>query len=384
VDVTEAEVVRPPARQPAKRLLPGEPPGPWKYSWAQGDNRVDLVARGTLRYRGQSHIALEILLDGVAIARAAITPTYNLLFYQKVGMRLPAAGELESRCERIKFDLSKENWGPRVEAGALEAFAPKIESLQVALNLRKRGKALPLPKLPETHNDQRCVYLNREGDRFRFAPVIVRIEQRLTTEPVVHVQWFSFDDTDQERIDCYYSGTSLMSWQDTVTLARYSEIYAKVSLPQQGWLQGTTLQGSWYPVRVEAGITRNGGSEFAHGLFLNASGIPEEIQHHVRRYKDVYTAPLDTGRCGAADWGWGFMIPDREVRGTGTAAGRAGWTGISTNWRVWKQFGKIAPCPRDVRNIQPAVAARSPLRRLARSQFLGPVPTTRASRRDSK
>ena len=125
VGVTEAEVVRPPARPPAKRLLPGEPPGPWKYSWAQGDNRTDLVARGTLKHRGQSYVALEILLDSVVLARAAITPTCNLFSYQKVGMRLPAVGELESRCDQIKFDFSRENWGPRVDAGALEGLRTK-------------------------------------------------------------------------------------------------------------------------------------------------------------------------------------------------------------------------------------------------------------------
>jgi len=227
----------PQIRKTVRYRLPGEPVGPWESPWLRSGGRADLVARGVLKYRGKLHVVLEIILQDVIIARAALSPAGYFCDHQTVGMRVPATGGLESRTELIKFDYSEKNWGLRVEAGSLESFAPRIESLREALDLQKRGQPLSLPRVPESYDAGKRFCLNREDDYYSAVPIVVRIDRRRTSEPIVHVQWFCCRAREND-IDYNYGGTSLMSWRDTVTLAKYSELYAKFSLPDHGWIEG--------------------------------------------------------------------------------------------------------------------------------------------------
>jgi hypothetical protein len=309
-DVEATEEVMPLAKQPAKRRRPGEPSGPWEYQWVRSCERADFVGQGLLTYRGEPYIALEILLQDIVIARAALAPTANFSAFHTLGMRLSTNGELPPLCERVKFDYSEETWGFRVEAGPLEKLAPKIDSLQKALCLHKGGKALLLPKFPGLCAPEKRFSFDREDNSYSAVPFVVRIERRRTTEPIVHVQWFLISPCGEDDFEHLYGGTSLMSWRDAVTIGKYGTLYAKVSLPERdgfAWFP----PGSWCPVRVEGVSTRRGKNEFAEALVLDREGIPKEIQEFIGRYRDIQTAPLNMDRlCAHYRKSWGFALRD--------------------------------------------------------------------------
>ncbi len=297
-DIEAAEEVLPPAKQHAKRRRPGEPTGPWEYPWVRSCDRADFVGQGMLSYRGKSYIALEILLQDVVIARAVLAPRDNFCSFHTLGMRLCSEGELAPRCDQVKFDYSEETWGLRVEAGSIENFAPKIDSLRKALCLQKVGEALPLPKFPELCALEKRFSFDRQDDSYKAVPFVVRIDQRRTTEPIVTVQWFLIRRCGEDDFENLYGGTSLISWRDAVTLGKYGTLYAKVSLPDLG--EPTSFPpGSWCPVRVEGVSTKRGRDEFAEALVLDHEGIPEEILEFVGRYRDVQRTPLNMDRLGA-------------------------------------------------------------------------------------
>jgi len=225
---------------------------------------ADLIGHGIVPYYKRKYVAVDIKRSRSTIARVNVIVACSFFHLFKVGL----AREVEDRDPKItRYDgiewyPVRNRYGLHVLNEDLVKVASKIASFPKSLPLRK-DRQWSLPKFsgkPASDFAIRCRW-----DNIVCVPMIVGIERRKTSEPLVEVHLYAWYK-DHEGQPLEICGMGYTSWHSAIVLAHGGVIGAKVALPKGGW----TFVELLADVRVSSD-----GVEYGRGLKLNLNALPE-------------------------------------------------------------------------------------------------------------
>lgn len=267
------------------------------YCWANSPHRADLIARGVVTYRRVSYLAVDIVREKLIIARVAVDRRASFFDVCTVAL----AREVTYRGRRLcRYDTirgckprpGEPLWFP-LDPGIL-AVPPRFASAREAFRLRK-NRQWPLPSRPG--REHAAVAIRNNSNHAACVPLVVKIERRKTSEPVVKVHFCSHPEgIKSPYLD--FHGDGYMSWSSAIALARCGQVGVKIALPKGGWIAGE--------LAADVSVAPNH-KEYGRGLSLVPTSLPESAQEWARNFPSIFDLPLrQSRRRPALDWRQGF------------------------------------------------------------------------------
>jgi hypothetical protein len=178
--------------------------------------------------------------------------------------------------------------------------APKIASFPKSLRLRENLR-WAMPRLPGKRTSDFAIRCN--WGKIDCLPVIVDIDRRKTSEPVVKVHFYARHNDDQSR-KLEFCGEGFLSWHSAIVLAHWSRVGVKIALPKGGW----TIAHLSADVKVTSE-----GKEYGRGLQLKVGSLPAVAREWASRFPDIFRLPLSQEYTGPElDWTNGFPPVPRK------------------------------------------------------------------------
>jgi hypothetical protein len=303
--VAPLQVTRPqaPPSQLARSMNSSKAPSTGKYHPLNSLTAADLVGRGLVSHYKRTYVALDVVRDEKIIGQLDAEPS-KFFHYFNVGLaRDVEDGERKvTRYYEIEWYPVHNRYGLYVLKKDLVKVAPKITSFPKSLHLLKDG-VWSLPKLPGKQGRDfaiRCRWGN-----IVCLPLVVHIERRKTSEPVVTVHLYAWHK-DREGLKLEFCGEGYMSWRTAIVFAHCSRIGAKVALPKGGWTFAELLAD----VKLSSD-----GKEYGRGLKLSINSLPEGARQWASSFSSIFELPLSQDRAESdLDWSKGFPpVPKKKA-----------------------------------------------------------------------
>ncbi len=268
------------------------------YNWLDSPANADLIAGAIVSRYQHTCLAVDIVRSRRRIARVDVDleQSTSFMHFFQVGLLLETDyfGERILRCDAIgQYDVgSRHVFG--VQNEDLAKLAPRIVSYSKSLRLREDRK-WELPRLPGERTRDFAI-------RCRWAdidclPVIVDIDQRKNTEPVVTLHFYIRRNYDKSR-NLELCGVGYTSWSSAIALAHWSRVGVKIALPKGGWVIAYLLADV---------KTSSDGKEYGRGLQLDVNSLREAARPWASSFPSVFHLPLTQARnCPELDWTNGF------------------------------------------------------------------------------
>lgn len=275
--------------------------GIWQYRRQRLRNRADLVAYAMTKTGG--YVFLWIYLAEMKLIRWLVEPSQSFFAACKVGMFIkdPLGRKERNESQVIRLEDVEKGTGLRVKCGPLEVIAPKIGTIREALVLRDRGADLFVPQLSwEPDPLQRFTIMDRTGT-CEVVPMVDRIEQPRSTEPIVHLQLYAQYGS-LELPNWSFLGRAVTSGHDAVCWAMYGHLYAKVAMPNGGAV----------PIELSAlGTAGSTQGPFEASICPRLQGAPKLAQAWLRRFHSIFEIPLSE-QVGdlRPDWSSSFPVDE--------------------------------------------------------------------------
>ena len=278
-------------------------PDTGNYVWLNSPTAADLIGHGIVPYYKNKYVAVDIKRNRSTIARINVIVACNFFHYFKVGL----AREVEdgdskvARYDEIEWYPVRNRYGLHVVNEDLVKVASKIASFPKSLPLRK-DQRWSLPKFPG--KPARDFAIRSRWDNTVCVPMIVGIERRKTSEPLVEVHLYAWHK-DYEGQPMVFCGMGYTSWHSAIVLAHGGVIGAKVALPKGGWKFVELLAD----VRASAE-----GVEYGRGLKLNLNSLPEVARQWASSFPSIFDVPLSKDYADwELDWTHGFPpVPKKK------------------------------------------------------------------------
>jgi hypothetical protein len=279
--------------------------GVWGYRRQKLQNRADLLAYAMTKVGG--YVFLWILLAEMRLIRWLVEPSQSFFGVCKVGLFVkdPLGRKERNESQVIRLENVEKGTGLRVKHGSLETIAPKIGTIREALCLKERGAELVVPQLSwDPDPTRRFTIMDRTGT-FEVVPMIVKIEQLRSTEPIIHLHLYA-QYGNPDCPDWSFLGKALTSGHDAVCHAMYGHLYAKVAMPKGGAI----------PVELSAlGTAGTPEGPFEASLSPRLKGVPNLAQIWLQRFPSIFDLPLsEEVRDLRADWSSSFPV-EEDVEG---------------------------------------------------------------------
>jgi len=128
-------------------------------------------------------------------------------------------------------------------------------------------------------------------------PVVVRVRERKTREPVVKVHFYSYPEDEREPF-LEFRGVGYMSWHSAIVLANCSHLGVKIALPNRRWARAELVADV---------IASPDGKEHGRGLRLDMESLPGCAQEWAGSFSSIFDLPLSEDRENPEyDWTCGF------------------------------------------------------------------------------
>ena len=292
-----------PAMAPAAKPAPSSATkdAVWRYRRQKLQERADLLAYAMTKVGG--YVFLWILLAEMRLIRWLVEPSQSFFAVCKVGLFVkdPLGRKERNESQLIRLENVEKGTGLRVKHGSLETIAPKIATIRDALYLRARGADLVVPQLSwDPDPARRFTIMDRTGT-FAIVPMIVKVEQTRSTEPIIHLHIYA-QYGNSECPDWSFLGKALTSGHDAVCHAMYGHLYAKIAMPNGGAI----------PVELSAlGTAASPQGPFEASLSPRLRGVPNLAQIWLRRFPSIFDLPLsEEVRDLRADWSSSFPVEE--------------------------------------------------------------------------
>jgi len=275
------------------------------FQWSDSQTDADLIASGVVLRYGRTYLAVDIVREERIVAQVDVDLNRSGTFLQYFGVGLARdvehRGERALKCDRINEHCLNGRRSYVVGRDELLDVAPKIASFPTSLRLRK-DRRWAMPILPGKRTGDFAIRSNWAN--VDCVPVIVDIDRRKTSEPVVTVQFFARHNDDQSR-EWEFCGEGFMSWHSAIVLAHWGRVGLKIALPEGGW----TIAYLSSDVKVTPD-----GKEYGRSLHLKLSSLPEAARQWASSFPDIFHVPLSPGTIfPELDWTKGFPpVPKKK------------------------------------------------------------------------
>lgn len=266
------------------------PPPVVRYPWVDSRTDAVLLGRGLISYHRRTYVAVDVVRDGMTIARMSVALSHRPRFFQffKVWMAHRGGGRQVAQWDTIASVGVGDRYVFYVGVEELEKVAP-MTSFRESLKLRKNLRWSLPPDDGRRNFAIRCSW----EDVVCF-PMVVDIRRRKTSEPLVKVHWYAWHKADRGRKLQFY-GEGYMSWYSAIVLARCSRLGAKIALPNGSWTRGE--------LDADVKVSPDGKREYGMGLRLQVGSLPEGVRLWAAGFSDIFALPL-SDYCDSSEFDW--------------------------------------------------------------------------------
>ena len=276
------------------------------YLWRDSQRDADLMANGiVLRYQ-RKYLVVDVVRDRRTIAQVDVDIDRSGKFLQYFGVgfaqEVEHFGERAFKCDYITDCCLYGRGSYLVARQALLDVAPKIPSFEESLRLRKNLR-WAMPRLTGKRTNDFAIRSARTN--IDCLPIIVDIDRRKTSEPLVKVHFYARHN-DAQGPNFEFCGEGYLSWFSAIVLAHWGHVGVKISLPKGGW----TIAYLSSDVKVTPD-----GKEYARSLLLEVESLPALAWEWARRLPDIFHLPLSQEYTRPdLDWSNGFPpVPKKKT-----------------------------------------------------------------------
>jgi hypothetical protein len=234
-------------------------------------------------YYRTDFLAIDIIKCRNVIARMAMNPWSPIFRQLNVGLvyKYEDDGRRFLKCDAIGCHDFGGSYFVHLNWASLRKTAPRIASLRDALQLHGDPRALSVELRQEADLERNFAIRTQYGSVI-CRPMAVKITQRRTSEPLVELEFYTGERVMEARgLDL--CGVGFMSWSSAIAFAHHAHLYAKIALPEGGWIVGELVADV---------VKSSDGKLRGRGLKLRLDSLPPRFRSWAAQFTSIFDLPL--------------------------------------------------------------------------------------------